>query len=400
MIIKRFIILILTFSFLQNAHAKIVEVEIIAEAEGVTYEHAVKKALTNAVSKVTGMSVESSSSVVTSSMKIANNSQNLSSKGMTINDATSVKARGYINSYEIISKKQTNTNNYKVKVKAIIYKYKKSKSSNRIKIALLPTKSDKTVSHFFSENNPSKVVSDINTKLEQLLVQSRKFAVLSRQELSEMSAELSLIASNSTPIREKAKLGQILGADVLFLSVIDRADVRLKSSISEITGQNNIEVEGGLKVSVKVIDTVTSEVKYSRSFLRTANTISTAGSLIDDIASEIINDFVESIYPIRVVNISDNKIIINIGSDIVKVGQVFQVFKIGEQVFDPYTKESLGVVEKKIGTFKIVEVNPRKSYGVVVSGSGFEEGMIVRKAETKTSKEQYLEKSKGVKIGF
>jgi curli biogenesis system outer membrane secretion channel CsgG len=400
MIIKRFVILILTFSFLQNLHAKTVEVEIIAEAEGVTYEHAVKKALATAVSKVTGMSVESSSSVVTSSIKIANNSQNLSSKGMTTNDATSVKTRGYINSYEIISKKQTKTNNYKVKVKAIIYQYKKSKSSNRIKIALLPTKSDKTVSHFFSENNPSEVVSDINTKLEQLLVQSRKFAVLSRQELSEMSAELSLIASNSTPIREKAKLGQILGADVLFLSVIDRADVRLKSSISEITGQNNIEVEGGLKVSVKVIDTVTSEVKYSRSFLRTADKISTADSLMHDLASEIINDFVERIYPIRVVNISENKIIINIGSDIVKVGQVFQVFKIGEQVFDPYTKESLGVVEKKIGTFKIVEVNPRKSYGVVVSGSGFEEGMIVRKAETKTLKEQNLEKSKGVKIGF
>jgi hypothetical protein len=43
MIIKRFVILILTFSFLQNLHAKTVEVEIIAEAEGVTYEHAVKK---------------------------------------------------------------------------------------------------------------------------------------------------------------------------------------------------------------------------------------------------------------------------------------------------------------------------------------------------------------------
>ena len=104
---------------MQNLHAKTVEVEIIAEAEGVTYEHAVKKALATAVSKVTGMSVESSSSVVTSSIKIANNSQNLSSKGMTTNDATSVKTRGYINSYEIISKKQTNTNNYKVKVKAL-----------------------------------------------------------------------------------------------------------------------------------------------------------------------------------------------------------------------------------------------------------------------------------------
>ena len=60
---------------------------------------------------------------------------------------------------------------------------------------------------------------------------------------------------------------------------------------------------------------------------------------------------------------------INQGGDTLKVGQDFIANMVGEPVIDPYTKEPLGRAEIPIGTVRISRVDPKLSYGELVSGT-------------------------------
>jgi len=67
-------------------------------------------------------------------------------------------------------------------------------------------------------------------------------------------------------------------------------------------------------------------------------------------------------FPATVVFIQDDekKVTINRGSeDGINKGDRFLIYSIGEELFDPETKESLGMLEIVKGTGKVVHVQPR-----------------------------------------
>jgi hypothetical protein len=67
--------------------------------------------------------------------------------------------------------------------------------------------------------------------------------------------------------------------------------------------------------------------------------------------------------------VNDKSITLNQGGDLIKKGAVYEVFKRGEKIYDPYTKESLGRDEHLIGTLKITRVNPKFSKAQWLDGN-------------------------------
>jgi hypothetical protein len=382
-------------------NANVIEVSVEAEGTGTSYNNAINSALTNAVSKVTGMQIENASSVVSNSIKKTSNLDlSLSSKSLVTNNTTATKTVGHINSYEVLNKRITSNKNHHVKVMASIYKYEPSMTSSRKRLAFLPTIYKEEFTNFFGDIHSSEIASMFNSNLEQLIVQARKFSVLSRQELEQIGSELSLMSSNMTPTKEKAKIGQIVGADLLLMTEVVFAEVTQHKKLSQITGQVSSLINGAITINVKVIDTVTSEIKYSS--IHTQEVISeiTREELLNRVAKKTANELVHRIYPIRIINVKGNNVTLNFGGDKSNIGQLYEVFETGEKLIDPYTGESLGTVERNIGRLQISKITGKVSYGTKISGEKFSEGMIVRALEKKLTPLKQSKKSNGIKIGF
>lgn len=63
-----------------------------------------------------------------------------------------------------------------------------------------------------------------------------------------------------------------------------------------------------------------------------------------------------------VVRIDNTQLVINKGQrDNVKLGDIFQVYNLGEELFDPDTKESLGKMRQICGTGIVVDLQEKQS---------------------------------------
>ena len=63
-----------------------------------------------------------------------------------------------------------------------------------------------------------------------------------------------------------------------------------------------------------------------------------------------------------VVSVLPNELVLGEGGDKFKPGTVFDLFALGKKIIDPYTKESLGRSENKIGTVTITRGTSKQSY--------------------------------------
>ncbi|MAF31588.1 MAG: hypothetical protein CMF60_05230 [Magnetococcales bacterium] len=60
--------------------------------------------------------------------------------------------------------------------------------------------------------------------------------------------------------------------------------------------------------------------------------------------------------------IDENRVVINKGSkDGVSRNQLFLVYELGDEIFDPDTKESLGKLENVKGTGRVISIQPKIS---------------------------------------
>ena len=73
------------------------------------------------------------------------------------------------------------------------------------------------------------------------------------------------------------------------------------------------------------------------------------------------NIIVESIYPIRIISASATQVVLGQGGKTIKIGDIYKVYQLGENMIDPYTNETLGREEIEVGALKILTVRPKFS---------------------------------------
>lgn len=81
----------------------------------------------------------------------------------------------------------------------------------------------------------------------------------------------------------------------------------------------------------------------------------------------LVHEILEQVRPreAMVLEVIHDEIYINLGRDEVSVGQLFEVFGVGEVIVDPITQEVLGTTEELRGTLEIIRVRERTSTGRV-----------------------------------
>ena len=369
------------FCLPQISFSAIKDYTVSAEGYGDTQEVALREALSKALAQVTGAEISTNSSIASmmaeTEVEASGSRESVSTIGVVQKTSSSVKTDGYIKSYQIDSESLDGDQMFVVRVTAVIPKYEAEASSNRKRIALTQTKV-LSGSRLFDIRNSSELRDMVDQAIESNLVQSRKFSVLSRRNLSDMTKELDLIASDSVTRSEKAKLGQLLGGDFILIPEVADANAYMAERYVQATGQTLVSPKGGMTLNLKVISVATGEIKFSDTYTARANEHPSSLGLIDTIARRAVSDLVARIYPARVVGLAGNEVILNFGGDTIRPGALYRVYKAGEKLVDPYTGESLGSSQQDVALIEVVRVEAKISYAQIIDGGGITNGMMVK----------------------
>ena len=104
----------------------------------------------------------------------------------------------------------------------------------------------------------------------------------------------------------------------------------------------------------------------------------------------------ESIYPVRLLEVADGKAVLNRGEGAISMGDEFEVYSLGKGYVDPDTGDMLGQGEGKVAVIKVNRVAPKFSEAEIVEGADRLTGDLKRylcretakSIETKTKLEQ------------
>jgi len=366
------------------------------KGQGVTREQAIDKALYQAVAQAKGIAV--SSGRYDFGFQSAGVGIDTKDTGKSIEfDSVSVQAggstrftdiAGWVKSYEVIDEQKIDDGTYEVTIKAWIYDYEDPEQTNRLKLAVMPIQTLYD-SYRFGNYVPSGV--EMSLKLSQQLsagiTGTNKFAVLDREYINEFARNRNILISDDSPIEEKARLGQVLGADYMIVGTISNAGLKIKERASRAIGRAIREYEVDYVFDYRLIVAPTRQVKL-------ADTVNIAleqdqvrvlvkrwrpedldyREMVDNltarVAKQVIDSIIDRLYPIRIASKQiTGQLIINQGGKRISKGSVLDVFVQGEEIIDVDTKESLGLTESHIATIEIEKVTPTMSYARLVKVS-------------------------------
>ncbi|GAA3716496.1 hypothetical protein GCM10022421_25370 [Oceanisphaera sediminis] len=337
---------------------------------GVTEQLAVENALVEAVRQVNGVDINSSQQVEQLLHKKNGETESLTH---TQRDGR-MAAKGMVDSYQMLSQRCDEAGcRVELHVNVLRYKPAGRSADSRRKLAVLPFKGSHGAT--FSRD------------LQDLYTQSRRFAVLDREQDQAYQKERRLWESDNTALTEKARMGQVLGLDYMVVGKVEKVGTRRWSETVALTGEVNHYASSALRVRYQIIEVPTRQVKWSDTVSLSANNGNLNG-LINQAVTRIFQESMENIYPLRVIGVTGNRVIINQGGKTLKNGSYFTVYSLGEKLVDPYTGEVLGQDEEAIGKIRITTVKPKMAYARLVEGDAglVEKGQIVRPAKAPVRK--------------
>jgi curli biogenesis system outer membrane secretion channel CsgG len=404
------------------------------KGQGATRDDAIKNALFTAVAQAKGVKVGSGD--YSFGFQSASADINRTGTGKQVGfDAVSVQTAGtlqttdiagLVKTYEVIDEKELSDGLYQVKIKAWILDHQPLDKGARVRLAVMPVRTEAKSYSFLDLVMPADKLADILAqKLTTLLTQTNKFAVLDRQHIAEYLHEQSVLFY-SAPIEEQARIGQSLGADLMLVGTVTEANLRIKLSENPAIAHTYKEYRADFAFDFRLIVASSRQVKISDSIrlrLETADVKKLvqrwepsdldlnelADNLIAQAALEVVNKISNQMYPPRIAEIRPNSyVIIDQGGDRLTAGMLLEVVKSDKPIIDSDTKESLGSPEIPVAVLKLVTVTPSMSYATIVSGevSQLSQGMICRiksvPAEEPQGAKSTVERTEqgGVKLPF
>lgn len=384
--------------FFLSASTHAVEQPVDASGYGETRKLAISDALIQAVRQVTGLSISSDEVLETQAKRhsISDSSGNQHHDEFSVakSGSLNLKTYGLVSSYDVHSVEQEEDGSYRADVTVYIQKYNPPglSSDSRRTLAVMPLHYDKSFFYLLGDKTSTALIEkELRNRLIDEFTQSRKVNVLDRQFGSEFEAEKSLWLSNDAQVSEAGKAGNVLGADYLVVGNIRNISSIRKVETLQLTGETLQSFSGSARLDYKILLAATRQVKWSDTIdLKFSDEnirkmLSDHGSsqvgITTKLAQEVAQKALANIFPLRVVAVKGKTVIVNQGGKTLKQGDVLSVFFLGDEMFDPYTKESLGRLEEKIATVKVTRTTAKISYATVIKGEAefIEPSFIVRR---------------------
>ena len=313
------------------------------------------------------------------------------------------KTKGGIKSYEIINKKEKK-GIHTIKIKAQVAVFDLPESAKRTRIAVMPFRLNKP------EEHGEKIIRLLSQEINNYLVQTRKFTILDRDFLRDLSKEKESILDGKAPVSEMAKLGNEISADFLFLGFIenfsiDEIEKKFKTT-DKVIKKNNAYIY----LNYRLVDVATNQIYHSNilktNYTSKGNKDVAVSAIIEAVSKKIGEDIIFAIYPVLVEKIDGETVYLGQGGNQFSVGQKYEMLEKGDKIIDSYTNEVIGNIEKLIGTVEIAKVSQNISEGKIIEKkndlSGFEVGKFLlrpikldeNKKTFKEKKEKIIEKRK------
>ena len=272
------------------------------------------------------------------------------------------ETKGGIKSYEVIDKDINEKGWHEVKVLASVAVFDLPQEAKRTRIAIIPFRL------YDVDLDEDKLNRVLLQELNNYLVQTRKFTVLDRTYVDEITQEKKSILDGKTPAAEMAKIGNELSADFIFVGSIEEFSVIEKET--KIISSDKVIVKkiANAYVNFRLLNVATKQISYT-------NTIKYRSSLKKDeniifgvsefLSGKIGEEILYSIYPVLIEKVSNKEIYLGQGGNQFKKDSFYNVYEKGEKIVDSYTNEVLGNVEDYKGKIKITSVT--KNYAKAIS---------------------------------
>ena len=351
----KIIFLLIPFSYsFSTLKAEVKYITLNVSASGNTEEIAINNALIESLSQVNGSKIEGSVTIKEfENVKQSNSSQDYFYSENYSKDISKF-TKGIIENYQIIESDNGNFGEWNVEVSVTIAKYALSNQTKRKRIAVLPFRITDTRSLEVQNKKIDKrrVLGLLNQSLVTYFTQTRKFFVADRDFVDELYIERDFLKNEEVPLAEISKLGNDLGVDLILVGAIEDFNTKSIKKKFESLNKTFVSTKGIVEISYRVIDVATRQIKYANLYLSDSGTdnINADTQMILDAVSEIGNDILFAIYPLRVEKIEGEIIYLGQGGTQINVGDKFGVFRLGDEINDSYTGESLGQIEERIGT--------------------------------------------------
>ncbi len=263
---------------------------------------------------------------------------------------------------------------------------------------------------FTTERESRMEAPSFTLSLAEAFVNSRKFDVLERARLKETLQEIDFGESDYADAAKVVPMGRALNAEYVVLPEIEV--IHLVAEVKDVPYVDTVvpELKGKMIVRIRVADTAstkmaaafTEEVQVERK-LKANNSFleSEINNLVMDLYKAAglrsLHRTLEAIYPVRLLEVTDGKAVLNRGEGAILAGDEFEVYSLGKTYVDPDTGEMLGQGESKVAVLKVVRVAPKFSEAEIVEGTdrlgGDLKGFLCRESAQSIGKKTQLEQS-------
>lgn len=278
------------------------------------------------------------------------------------------ETKGGVKSYKILKKTKNKQGWDQVEVESEVAIFDLPQEAKRTRIAVFPLRV------FDVQGDKEKLKRRISQEINNYLVQTRKFTVLDRNYIEEISKEKQSILDGKTPAIEMAKIGNEISADFIFVGSIE--DFKVKEKIIKIlTADKEIKRKSvEINLNYRLLDVATKQIYYTNTIkynLRVKdNNDSPESEVSSPVAKKIGEEILFSIYPVLVEKYVNNELYLGQGGNQFKKDDTYEIFEKGEKIIDSYTKEVLGNVETLKGKVKITQVTSNYTKAKFVNSNG------------------------------
>lgn len=241
-----------------------------------------------------------------------------------------------------------------------------------------------------------RIVEAFDGQLIDRINATRKFEIVGRSDLKDVLQEQDLAGSGNVDALDKkaAQAGKLAGAKYILVTTLD--DFEDSTERLELANLKKTMMKRKIRLSTlaKIYDSTTGKLLESANIQtlkkddRTdAVEVAKNAELTDElllatvreVAEKVASRMADVIFPAKVLIKRDKQITINRGEGAgVEVGQMWNVFAVGEELIDPDTKESLGKEEVLVGKAKIISVQPKTSSAEIIDDKGIDKGAVLR----------------------
>ena len=232
-------------------------------------------------------------------------------------------------------------------------------------------------------NSLDRVVQALDSQLIDRVQSTRKFEVIARSDLASILKDADVTGGAF----------KVNGVDYLLVTSIDDFQDFEETATFAALGKTATRRVVRFSAVGKIYESETGKLIESTNFqistrdsnenIDSAKNGELSDALLLDItrgmADKIANRVADVIFPAKIISRIDKQVTLNRGDGTgIAIGQLWQVFALGEELVDPDTGVSLGREELPVGKIRVTRVNPKTATADIVEDASIDKGAIVR----------------------